>query len=109
MSSAIHSNLDQSKILSSSNGLIILKKSFPITKPSITSQQNEEQLGKKKQLPVSIDLIILLHNEPPKSFYVSVSLMKLIFFFKKMYFTWTEKQVLTTYTNLSRFCFLGRT
>ena len=28
---------------------------------------------------------------------------------KNIYFTWIEKQVLTTYTNLSRFCFLGTT
>ena len=29
--------------------------------------------------------------------------------FKHIYFTSIEKQVLTTYTNLSRFCFLGTT
>ena len=29
--------------------------------------------------------------------------------FKHIYFTLIEKQVLTTYTNLSRFCFLGTT
>ena len=29
--------------------------------------------------------------------------------FKHIYFTSTEKQVLTTFTNLSRFCFLGTT
>ena len=28
---------------------------------------------------------------------------------KNIYFTWNEKQVLTTYTNLSRFCSLGTT
>ena len=31
------------------------------------------------------------------------------FKFKPIYFTSIEKQVLTTYTNLSRFCFLGTT
>ena len=31
------------------------------------------------------------------------------FKFKHIYFTSIEKQVLTTYTNLSRFCFLGTT
>ena len=31
------------------------------------------------------------------------------FKFKHIYFTSIEKQVLTTYTNLSRFCFLGST
>ena len=31
------------------------------------------------------------------------------FKFKYIYFTSIEKQVLTTYTNLSRFCFLGTT
>ena len=31
------------------------------------------------------------------------------FKFKQIYFTSIEKQVLTTYTNLSRFCFLGTT
>ena len=30
-----------------------------------------------------------------------------IFWFKHIYFTSIEKQVLTTYTNLSGFCFLG--
>ena len=29
--------------------------------------------------------------------------------FKHIYFTSTEKQVLTTFTSLSRFCFLGTT
>ena len=33
----------------------------------------------------------------------------MIFKFKHIYFTSIEKQVLTTYTNLSRFCFLGTT
>ena len=32
-----------------------------------------------------------------------------MFKFKHIYFTSIEKQVLTTYTNLSRFCFLGTT
>ena len=36
-------------------------------------------------------------------------MMGLVFKFKHIYFTSTEKQVLTTYTDLSRFCFLGTT
>ena len=32
-----------------------------------------------------------------------------MYMFKHIYFTSIEKQVLTTYTNLSRFCFLGTT
>ena len=32
-----------------------------------------------------------------------------LFKFKHIYFTLIEKQVLTAYTNLSRFCFLGTT
>ena len=34
---------------------------------------------------------------------------KLSYKFNHIYFTWIKKQVLTTYTNLFRFCFLGTT
>ena len=45
----------------------------------------------------------LPHGTPPAP--VRVDWFK----FKHIYFTSIEKQVLTTYTNLSRFCFLGTT